>query len=543
MDFNKQELADKFARVTGCNEKKAMYHTERYIKTCISAMIADRYSLDASSNYYINATEMDATLSSIMVRGVRHYVWSTFQSFNERIFVVVKQGDNFRKKLTMANSQYSLDQLLDVILECGTPQEFYEEVYRPFDGMPHDLIPINIDSLTNYIDHEVNQLNVVGKLNPKIEEKINRNIKHARKILKLAIAGNGYMKHVIKDGVFGRKYYIGPNLQSAPKAVRNAALGDCWEYDLQCNVYAWKLDLVKRMMTAVEEIINDPEERGSLTNSEILKTTFKLPCTIEYVDSKNAVRVRLAQQIFDTTDQWAINIVKEFITAIGFGASRRAGGYYNTSGQFELTALPKIITSKERLDRALNNSWVVEFISEQDRMNNYIKSFYELYIPDSSVFTIEEVRNSKGDIKKNSMIAYLYQQAERKLIESMIKQCDNKGVLLTVHDCFYTRKQIIGETLLRVNEAMKECGGEYKLGKPEQHIAWKKKQIEDPVDKSDPTYDHREQTDWSKKFRRRSGEDFYQPSDEEQEQINMEMAAIRTTEMIDEITGRRMYAN
>ena len=517
MAIDKNVLRDKFMRVTGCSEAKAERYVSRYISACAAAMLSDQYSCDSQSLYYINATQIDAKLSSIMINGVRYYVWTTFQSFKERIFDIVTPGDNIRKKLTMAQSQYSLEH---IIMAAGTPKELWDEIYAPFMDMPYDLVPIDLTSLGNYIAYQLDELDS-GAHSPSVQEMIKRNIKHAQKIVMIAGADDGNMRHVIKESAFGRKYYIGPNLQTAPKAVRHAALGDCWESDLQCNVFAWKLDLVKKIFAMENE-------------------TCPLPATIEYVTQKDATRKGLARRVFGTDNSWAVNIIKQFITAIGFGAKARTGYYPTADGGFEINALPSIITSKEKLEIALNDSWVKEFMDEQVMMNKCIIGYYTICHPSHFMFSESALRDKKGGIKINAAIAYLYQHTERGLLNDLVAECQktNREVLLTVHDCLYTRREPKMEDLMGI---CKLHGDEYSI-KPEQHRAWKKKQIENTVDKNSPFYDPRESVNWNKKFRRSSGEGFYQPSDEEQEQINMEMAAMIRTEMIDDITGR-MYAN
>jgi hypothetical protein len=514
MAINIQLLTDRFKKFTGCDEAKANNLTMKYLKACAKQALMDNFSSDAGSGYYINATVIDASLGSIICDKKRYYVWSTFQQFKERVFDIISSGDNLRGKLTMATSQYSLE---DIIMASGTCEELWHHVYGPLltsnavEGVDYDLVPVDLKSLGNYIKHNLSKQDSGVSLS--YSEALRRNLKHAQKIYMLAEAGDGLLMQVIKNSVFGRKYYIGPNLQNVPKEVRHAALGKCVEYDIQCSVFAWKLD-------AYHDCARVRGERVSASY------------TLEYIDSKTAMRKRLAKVVFGTDDDWAVNIIKEFITAIGFGARKNAVGYVE-DGVYHRTALNEIITSREKLETALNDPWVDNFINEQAVMNKYILETDGI---GEALKQVPELVDRRGALKSNAAIAYLYQQSERRVLNDMLTVCDGREVLLTVHDCFYVRLKLGNERWAQLREVLQKHGQYYKPGVTE-HLPWATALT--PIDKSDPTYDSREQIDWSRRFRRSSGEGFYQPSDEEIEQMEMMDRDI----MIADILKYREYAN
>jgi hypothetical protein len=414
----------------------------------------------------------------------------------------------------MATSQYSLE---DIIMSSGTCEELWHHVYGPLltsnavEGVDYDLVPVDLKSLGNYIKHNLSKQS--SGVSSSYSETLRRNLKHAQKIYMLAEAGNGLLMQVIKNSVFGRKYYIGPNLQNVPKEVRHAALGRCVEYDIQCSVFAWKLDAYHDCARV----------RGEKVSASY---------TLEYIDSKTAMRKRLAKVVFGTDDDWAINIIKEFITAIGFGARKNAVGYVE-DGVYHRTALNEIITSREKLDIALADPWLDNFINEQSVMNKYILETDGI---GEALKQIPELVDRRGALKSNAAIAYLYQQSERRVLNDMLTVCDGREVLLTVHDCFYVRLKLGSERWSQLREVLETHGQYYRPGVTE-HLPWATAIT--PIDKSDPTYDPREQIDWSRRFRRSSGEGFYQPSDEEIEQMQMMDRDI----MIADILKYREYAN
>jgi hypothetical protein len=445
MAIDQNKLALRFQLHTGCTANKAQQKTKEYI-VLSAVQLLQHLNKPAGSRYYVDLTHLQNTLNTIQVKKKRMYVWSIFQTFPERIFDIVQTGSNLTERLTMADTRYTME---DILLAAGTPEELAIEVYKPYNEQiqqeDYDQVPVDMRSLTNYIR---SNCAIDRESNPRRAEDLDTNLKHAQRIYMLATANDNQLLQVRSPSAFGRRYYRGPNLQNCPKIVRHAALGACHEYDIESSVFAWKLSWFKNICAEQGEII-------------------ARPATLEYLDHKSALRRRLAQTVFDTDAEWAVKIIKELITAIGFGAPARSENY-RVENHFQKPALATIITTKARLKKALADPWLKEFIKEQSEMNQVIVEFLRMFGHEQTWRTIPELLDKANRLRPNSVVAYLYQQQESKILDWVEEQCESSEVLLTVHDCIYTRKPV---NLLELRAGLKEFGEFYTVGH-EHHTAW-----------------------------------------------------------------------
>ena len=241
---------------------------------------------------------------------------------------------------------------------------------------------------------------------------------HALRIKLIAQAaqestGQCVMPNVISESQFGRKYYKGPNLQNTPKIVRHAALGTCHEYDIESSVFAWKYSLFKEICR--EENENVP-----------------MPATLEYLDYKRAKRRQLARIVFDSDEDGYVDIIKEAITAIGFGAPARATGFV-ARGKYDPSALNTIITARTRLDKFLADPWIQEFVQEQKSINTIIIEKASLEGMNKHFKTIPEMMDRAGRLRANSVVSYLYQQTERNILEYLMQACEDSEKIGRAH--------------------------------------------------------------------------------------------------------------
>jgi hypothetical protein len=205
--------------------------------------------------------------------------------------------------------------------------------------------------------------------------------------------------------------------------VRQAALGECHQYDIEASVFTWKLDFVKSQYE------------------------IKLPATLDYLEYKNHHRTRLAEMIFGSKGKGYVNYIKQAITAIGFGARKTNAVWMGENGKWCKTALREIIKSPTLLDQFLNDAWVKEFLEEQEEMNKLIWND----IKDLAMIKNDpNLRNLNNQISKSKAIAKAYQTTERFLLNELIKTAKRNEVLLICHDGFYTK------TKCKIVE-LKEC--------------------------------------------------------------------------------------
>lgn len=440
MEYRPRLLSLRFQDVTGCNETKADRFAQQYLTVCL-AQVLRHLTKAAGEHVYVSLTDLQNQMGDVTVRGQRHYVFNTFQTFKERILVPIEIGSNLKGMLTMAELNYELEELL---IAHGDGVELCRELYRDFaDQIARDevdMIPINMFSLISFIKGNLNQ----DRSNPRTTETVNNYLYHALRIRLIAAENDNHMPHVINESRFGRKYYKGPNLQNTPKIVRHAALGACHEYDIESSVFAWKLSWFRSICVSNDESV-------------------PMPATSEYLDYKNAKRRQLARTVFDSDEEGWVAIIKEAITAIGFGAPARVTGYV-VQGSYEPSALNTIIKSRTRLQTFLTDPWVREFVEEQRSINKIIVEAARLQGMEPHFQSIPELIDRAGRLRPNSVVSYLYQQTERQILEYLMRECDSAEILLTVHDCIYTRRPI---NLLEARVGIREFGEYFKINHEE----------------------------------------------------------------------------
>jgi hypothetical protein len=447
--INQTLLALRFEEQTGCGPEKALLYTQRYIQACAQS-ITQNYQMETASPdmYAVGLRWIQDQVGDLVVKGHRYYAFQEFQKFRERIIVPIHTGSKQTGKLTMAKLNYTFE---DILVATGTPDEMAVHIYSRFADKINndevDRVAIDMSSLNAYI--QANRASPDRLIEPdskKYDEKkikqMDYNLRVAVMIYKLAEFGDGILTQVIAESEFGRKYYSGPNLQAAPKIVRHAALGDCYEYDLENNVFAWKYTTFERIAKYVD-------------------SDARLPYTLEYLDHKKAIRRRLCRDIFGTEDEWAMKAIKQTITAIGFGAPARATGYRGPQGKYVPTALNTCITSVEKLQKFLDDAWVAAFVLEQQQVNDIIFEA-NLSYSQAKWKTVPDLVDAAGRLRKNSVISYMYQHSERAIMADIEGMIEAYEPLLLVHDCIYTRRPI---PLVQIREMLRDHSPYYKIDK------------------------------------------------------------------------------
>lgn len=441
------ELAKRFQAETNCSAHKAQEYTQQYIDL-VAEQILKHLSKAQDGMVYIDRTYLHETLNTIMVKGKRDRKLTIFDKLPGRLFTVVQQGNNVTQKLTKIKMNYTLEEIL---VAHSDHKELVKHLYADFaDEIMRDevdWIKIDLKSIESFIKGNMDVDR--SKLTEGGVEKYNSNLFHALRIKLIAEHFNGTMPNVIATSNFARKYYKGPNLQNVNSQVRTAALGDCYEYDIESSVFAWKYSWYKKYV------------------KEMDYNFYILANTDDYLRKKNAIRRLIAKDVFDTEDDWAVKLIKTCITAIGFGAPLKVVGYA-ANGKYEPAALNTIITAKSRLEKFVNHPWVQVFYSEQQTINQLIMEQVKATGEDEHLKTIPELVNSKNVLKPKSVVSYKYQQAEREILDWLVDRCQEYDVLLTVHDCIYTRNKM---RLLDIRLELAEFGDFYKISE-EKHMGF-----------------------------------------------------------------------
>lgn len=359
-----------------------------------------------------------------------------------KLYNIEQTGNSINGKVSFVTLTFNLKQLL----RTRNIEDLLVKLYGDVDITDPDQVditPIDINSLRAYIKGNESYSNQ--------NDKIKQYHEQADTILMIAEITNGVLPQIINESDFGRRYYKGFNLQNVSKIVRNAALGNNYEYDLNTAVYAIKLNYA-----------SDISDKKFTYTSEYIEGGGKY---------KDNIRKRLTLHCFDIeeSDKFfpeRLKIIKQAITAIGFGATKTGHGFYDKKNNvWKSTSLydifsytfkgdngrniqvpyTKMVNGQKvhSVDLFLQDDWMNEFITEQQEMTKLIVEYmkFEKVISKESHPFLVDGRNA---INESRAMAYFFQKTERLIMDTTVKFMEDSGakILLRVHDAVHTDKKI-----------------------------------------------------------------------------------------------------
>lgn len=363
-------------------------------------------------------------------------------------YLVLEEGSDRKGKVSLVRPYYEINKLI----KLKDSEELLVAMYGDVDltdTTKVDITPIDIGSLKAFIkgNEEYRYQN----------SKVKQYNDEANQILLIAELTNGVFPQIIKESVYGRRYYTGQSLQTMSSIVRSAALGNHFQYDLNAAVYAIKYFLCSHI------------------------TDKKYTYTGEYIEGgakyKDNIRKKIADYVyqpdFGPTDL-QINDIKKVITAVGFGAGLNSRGYFDENGKWNNTAIAdaftyksketgRMVLAKDKYERLKTHPWLCEFIKEQKEMTNVITKWYidnNLINKTDHSFLVD----GRNAFNKNKVMAYIFQTFERGIMDIAEEFIKNEGneVLLRVHDAIYTKKKVdIAELHIMLAEHFEPGPGNY----------------------------------------------------------------------------------
>ena len=370
------------------------------------------------------------------LQGKKQY-WFYWLSEHYPVYEVVQSGYSYGKNKSKFTRIHTMD-----INQHINPHQLYQETVSQLEplGYKRIWVPISVQSLRNYVSHSEQVLQVSDQ-SGNYKKTVERNLVKAQALIKLAeytqvqhnLPEPGVYQF-LKRSEFGRHYAQGPlALDRLHSELREAALGNCYKYDIRCSVLAF-------YMAELERITG-------------VKHTSKTSRIVEYIQNKRQIRHRLANLICNTDQplKSRIDWVKQAITAMGFGASWGNTWFDNKRGVFQSNGIQDIIRNRADLAAFQQDSWVRDLMSEIAAVAKHIAQDY-LQDPDLAKIA-DDLRETRGSGSKTWLwMAYLYQHAETAQIQAVLHAGHNEhrplseNLLLTLHDGFYTRKPIAGAT-------------------------------------------------------------------------------------------------
>lgn len=348
------------------------------------------------------------------------------------LLTIMTKGNNLNHRLSTVMIH---DRLCDHIIDHELQAR---EVWPDdFSGVKQ-WIPIDTENLKNYAEtlaYHCSKAEQRGEIKLANHDKINLAqcsaiLRLSEQVVALAAWPEPALPVYEEQGRYGRRYHSSINLQTARREVRHAALGECWEYDLNSATFAVKLWLA----------------------SEALGPGFsgKFTYTKEYVELKQQHRRRLAKLIHAYPE--GEKLIKQCINAIGFGATHRERGW-KENGQWRNPAISDIILNKEDRARVLADPWLTAFIHEQGELN---RCLYDYYWPQYEAELAQDYPEfTKGRNRYRQFVCWLFQSLETRIMDQV---CEYLGdaVLLRVHDAVYCSEP---QNLVDLREFLSEITG------------------------------------------------------------------------------------
>ena len=364
-----------------------------------------RTPMDVKYNHYtVSLKELEVACGRYGSRNKQLPWWPILNKLCPMI-TIVTTGNNLTGQLTKAKTMFEYDWETQWVY---TIKDTIEQ--DPEADAKYEWIDIDLENLGHYM---------LSAYSPVIQDQ-------AAKIFAIAeqfpTAENwGRLPMLRKPAASGRMYYGGVNLHNTPSAVRHAALGRHFSYDLNTSVFAWQVSMMRTLY-------------GCDRNTAPPHTTY----TRELMSDKKRIRAQFTECFRDSyyKPDHVVNLVKQAITAISFGA-RSSATYINEHNELASEGLAAIIKHKESREAFVNHPWMKEFFKEQDFIVD------EIYKATHDLFENEPACLSPNRrVNKKKLIAFLYQRAESRAMKDIIDRCQDKGVLLWVHDGFCTRHRI-----------------------------------------------------------------------------------------------------
>ncbi len=363
------------------------------------------------------------------------------------------KNDDLLSELRLKTSQ-ELTLYLDTLRQewINSVNAYQDEYLTSSASIQKDLFfttDIDIESLKNYMRKVVDKSLGLNRTQEATT------IYQAEYILRIAQMNNGKLHQKIDKKAFGRTYYEGLSVTNVSKQLREAMLGDSWEYDSKSCSTAWKMSFAQEWY--------DSKQRRKLSLRD------KFNAMTWYLENKNDFFQHVLNHTFQhstLTNDEQTSIVKEAMTALGFGAKLSVGKWRGMNGEEKLTSLYKVFEKDMgTLTRFVNCPIVQKFNKEQQILNKYI---VEKFLVDSQWridMDLERQRKKmKDDFSQAQKVVWLFQHAET-LMMNIVRdelQMLGKTVLANVHDAIVIREHLSASELLAIeNQVIAKTKVEY----------------------------------------------------------------------------------
>lgn len=438
---------------------------ERHLEQSLLHMDDNMYKF--FKHFYVSTHDLSLEVGQFVIDGRRQYLHKWLETKKLNLVHVVTQGlkggdystVSLTEHVTMTDAmdikqlqQKTIDEL-DALLndKTLTDADFFYKVFLDFASMTHaqlqqnyDVCPIDVKSLNQFIVFLTKRANKMSSVKRQML------VRQAKALARIAQAGTNTLPMKKNPSHFGRMYYTGRlNVQSMDKILRHAMLGDCYEYDIRSSVVAWKLGFVWAVC-----------QQNGITWKTFSKN-FKT--CMSYLGDKAKFRETIRQKTFGNTANISqdkqLEVVKQALTAISFGARKYKHGWVDQSGKSFNPAIVKIIADEVARNNFYASAEAASYMDENKLMDEIITEFAKekwVELKDDI-----ELQTASGRISNSKLMSYLYQQSETivmDIVRSEVKGC-YKQILANVHDAIYINEKLHTADKQRIEMVMRRKTG------------------------------------------------------------------------------------
>jgi uncharacterized protein Usg len=438
---------------------------ERHLEQSLLHMDDNMYKF--FKHFFVSTHDLSLEVGQFVIDGKRQYLhkWLEIKKLNlVHVESVGLKGGNYStmsltEHVTMTDAmdikrlqQKTIDEL-DALLNDRslTDTDFFYKVFPDFASMTqaqlkqnYDVSPIDVKSLNQFIVFLTKRAN---KMNSVKRQML---IRQAKALVRIAQAGNNTLPMKKNPSHFGRMYYTGRlNVQSMDKILRHAMLGDCYEYDIRSSVVAWKLGFAWVVC-----------ENNAITWKTFSKN-FKT--CLSYLNDKAKFREIVRSKTFgnstDLTREMQLDVVKQALTAISFGARKYKHGWVDQSGKSFNPAIVKIIADQTARSNFYACTEAAEYMLENKLMDEIITEYAKQKWVELKDDT--ELQTASGRISNSKLMSLLYQRSESivmDIVRAEVHGC-YKQILANVHDAIYINEKLHSADKKRIELVMRRETG------------------------------------------------------------------------------------
>jgi hypothetical protein len=228
-----------------------------------------------------------------------------------------------------------------------------------------------------------------------------------------------------------------------------AFLGSSWEYDCKSCSTAWKMSFAT--------------EWHAQKKSRKLTVRESFAAMTLYLEDKEAFFDAVILEIYNSqpTHEYKA-IIKEAMTALGFGAKLSMGTWRSDTGEESQSSLFEVFDKdKVTLKRFIDCYLVKKYNAEQQTINKFIVAKFSGDAQWQAGMTAEQQRKKVKQFSAAQKIVWLYQHAETIMMDMVRAEVKKSGntVLANVHDAVVVRNQIPALLLAKIERKVQQRTG------------------------------------------------------------------------------------